>query len=272
MAMDETKESWRPKSRLVAWFIIVAALSPLAILFWITVQAFSDSLYGDFIHPWPLGRAPFCVGLGFLVISAPAILLLSGFYADRWIRRRYLKRMADKNGYEYVPFWAIDQGLSILKDSMIGFGGRRNDSFTNYLCGNRRGYYFRVIDYGFYQGRSGFNQTVISISPIKRGLINFAIVRRELLSRCDSVGMTPTEAQPDVIPRNFVFVAHRGFRGNIFVPPGFFKLLTQLEEFNAEYIGDRLIIYKNERLIFQDDLLTAVDTAIDIAEILGQQV
>lgn len=226
---------------------------PLSLLIWFGVEA---SPTNPFYLRW-LALLPTVL---WIAIFLPDYLLES-------LRRSRMRKFATLAGFEYLETPLNVDGYDITVGSVIAQGGGTN-GYASLLCGVKDEHTFRAIDYAYQHGKGNDSQTIICIDLKDIGLTEFSIINKGylLIASAPKVNKVVCESYAKRVPKNYTVVVDGYRKNDLLIPSGFLDEFANNKSFNAEYLGDRLLVYRYCKKLVGNDFLKALDYAVTLAE------
>lgn len=180
-----------------------------------------------------------------------------------------------KTNFEYTKSPSNTEGFDITIGSVIAHG-QGNTGYSRLISGIRNHYSFRTIEYSYYIGEDSCIQTIICIDLKQVNLTPFSIIKNDytLLDHAQQVRKFPSEKYVNNISRNYSVMVSEHHTTELEIPIGILKAFSDhsfasKRFLNAEYLGDRLLVYRYDHPLTKSDFLLALDDAITLAQKFG---
>lgn len=180
-------------------------------------------------------------------------------------------RFIAETNFEYTKTPPNTEGSSILLGSVIAQGQRAN-GYSRLISGTRNHYSFRTLDYSYYIGEERCIQTIICIDMKKAGLAPFSIIKNDytLFDHAQQAQKILSEKYANDIAKNYAVIVNEHHTTELKIPNGILKAFSDhsfasKRFLNVEYLGDRLLVYRYNHPLSENDFLLALDDAIILA-------
>ena len=189
------------------------------------------------------------------------------FLSSSW-RRSGMRRFAIAAGFDCIDLPKELEGFDITVGSVIAKGADTFPSCSSLMSSTKNGYRWRAVNYGYQRGKSMSSQTVLCVDITGSHLTPFSLIHRNFLYRATEAKMSVWESAPKNLSKKHVVVVDTDNKSFLSIPAEFLRICLLMPDFNVEYLGDRLLVYGDEKILKGSRFLECLDRAIELAEAL----